>query len=189
MTTMAKNFTVTKGLNYFITEGVADPIEIDINLEFDKMERAYSHIYGADVTGGYAPYKYQYIFKNLATGEEDSYTSTNAEGTVHKIINTTGNYSVTVIVTDFEGTVAEKTTEFEVIDSPFGFASFDVETQGELFVGKPVDFKAVTQFESVIRFGVSCEQYDVLVAKDGEVVYKELITPVAVKHNRYKRSF
>jgi len=179
-----KKYTVTKGLNYFVTEGVAEPIEIDINLEFDKMERAYGHTYSADVKGGYAPYTYNYTFTNLDTNEQNTVKSINEDGSVYYIINNTGNYRLTVEITDFEGTTEEKSVDFEVIDSPFSFSDFDVETEGELFVGKPVDFRAITQFESIIRIGAGYEQYDVLVTKDGKVVYEELIKPVAVDHNK-----
>lgn len=180
---LGKNYTVKKGINYFVTQGVARPMEVKITADAEKMERAMTHYYSTEAKGGYAPYSYKYIFENLDTGNKEETDGRQQDQTVSKIINQTGNYRVTVIVTDFEGTTAESSMEFTVIDSPFEFSQFDIETDGELYLNKPIDFKALTKLESIIRFGASREQYDLVIKKDGKVVYEALIDPVKVNHN------
>ncbi|MBR3987987.1 MAG: starch-binding protein [Clostridia bacterium] len=178
-----KNYTVKKGINYFVTEGVAEPMDVKITADAQKMERAMTHYYSTDAKGGYAPYTYKYIFENLDTGEKEEAGGLQQHQTISRIINKTGNYRVTVIVTDFEGTTAESSMDFEVIDSPFDFEAFDIETEGELYLNKPIDFKALTKLESIIRFGIGHQQYDLVIKKDGKAVYEALIDPVKVNHN------
>ena len=179
---LGKNFTVKKGINYFVTEGVAEPIKVKVTADAEKMERAMTHFYSTEAEGGYAPYTYKYIFENLDTGIK-SESGGQQDQTIQKIINETGKYRLTVIVTDFEGKTAQSTMDFEVIDSPFEFSYFEVENDGELYLNKPVDFKAVTKLESIIRFSIGHEQYDIVIKKDGKVVYEALIDPVKVNHN------
>lgn len=177
-------FTVTKGLNYFVTEGVADPINIDIVMDSETIERTMSHQYSANVTGGYAPYKYTYIFTDLETGEESSQGGRVQDQTVNKIFNKTGPHRVTVVVEDFEGTKASKSVDINVQDSPFEFAEFKVTNEGELFFGRAVTFSAVTRFENIQRFGISKERYDLVITKNGKVCYETVLDPLTVDHNK-----
>ena len=178
-----KNYTIKKGINYFVTEGVAEPVEVKLTADAEKIERAMTHYYSTEAKGGYAPYTYKYIFENLDTGEKEETDGSREHQTIGRIINKTGNYHLTVIVTDFEGTIAESSMDFEVIDSPFEFSEFNVLTEGDLYLGKPVDFRAVTKLENIIRFSIGHEQYDLVIKKDGKVVYEALLDPVAVNHN------
>ncbi len=177
-------FTVTKGLNYVVTEGVAEPLNIDIVFDAEAIERTMSHQYSANVTGGYAPYKYTYVFKNLETGEESTLGGKEKDQSVFKIFNETGSYSVTVLVEDFEGTKASKEAFFQVQDSPFEFAEFKVTNEGELFFGKAVNFSAVTRFENIQRFGIGKERYDLVITKNGKVCYTAVLDPLTVDHNK-----
>lgn len=178
-----KNYQIKKGINYFVTEGVAELIEVTLIPDAEKMERALTHYYATDAKGGYAPYTYSYTFENLDTGAVETTGGRQQDQTIPKIINTTGNYRLTVVVTDYEGTTANASIDFEVIDSPFEFSEFSVENDGELFLYKPIDFHAVTKLESIIRFGASREQYDLVIRKDNKVVYEALLDPVKVNHN------
>ncbi len=178
-----KNYTVKKGLNYFVTQGVAEPMEVKVSADAENIERALTHYYTTEAKGGYAPYTYKYIFENLDTGDKEEAGGKQEHQTISRIINKTGNYRLTVVVTDFEGTVAEDSMDFVVIDSPFEFSEFNVASEGELYLGKPVDFHAVTKLESIIRFGIAHEQYDLVIKKDGKVVYEALLDPTAVNHN------
>lgn len=178
------NFTVEKGLNYFVTENVADPMEIELSFDGENIEKNYSHDYVTDVKGGYAPYSYEYTFKNLDTGEEDIVSSSQKYRTYSKSINKAGNYQITVKVTDYSGTAAEKTLNIEVIDSPFEFSKFEVINQGELFKGKEIKLYAETRYENIRRFGVSHETYDLVISKDGKEVYSAVIDPISYNHNK-----
>ena len=181
-----KYFTVTKGLNYFVTEGVAKPMEITLSADVDlnKLERCMYHTFSTDVIGGYAPYSYEYTLKNLTTGEESVSGDKQQNQTYGKIINTTGKYSLSVKVTDYEGKIAEKSVELEVIDSPFEFAEFKVSNQGKIFLGDEVRFDAVTRFENIQRFGISHELYDLVIKKDGKVCFETVLKPEEVNHNK-----
>ncbi len=178
-----KNYTIKKGINYFVTEGVAEPMEVKLSADAEKMEKALTHYFSTDAKGGYAPYTYSYIFENLDTGATETAGGRQDSQTIPKIFNLTGNYKVTVIVTDFEGTEAETSMEFEVIDSPFEFSEFSVKTEDELFLNKPIEFHAVTKLENIIRFSISREQYDLIIRKGDEIVYEALLDPVKVNHN------
>lgn len=178
------NFTVEKGLNYFVTENVADPMEVELSFDGENIEKNYTHDYVTDVKGGYAPYSYQYTFKNLDTGEEDIISNSQKYQTYAKSINKVGNYQITVKVTDYSGTVAEKTLNIEVIDSPFEFSKFEVINQGELFKGKEIKLYAETRYENIQRFGVSHEKYDLVIRKDGEEVYSAVIDPISYNYNK-----
>lgn len=178
-----KNFTVKKGIDYFVTEGVAEPIEVTLTADAEKIEKALTHYYSTEAKGGYAPYTYKYVFENLDTGKKEETDGIREYHTISRIINETGNYRLTVLVTDFEGKTAEASMDFEVIDSPFEFSEFNVLTEGDLYLGKPIDFRAVTKLESIIRFSIGHQQYDLVIKKDGKVVYEALLDPVAVNHN------
>lgn len=182
-TNNGKYFRVEKGLNYFVTEDVAEPMEAKISFDAEKIERCMFHTYTADVKGGYAPYTCKFIFTNTDTGEESETMEKLNKLSTGKILNIKGNYRVKAVVTDFEGSEVETSAEFEVVDSPFEFSDFNVTNEGELFVGKPVDFFAKTRYENIIRFGESCEKYDIVIERDGTTVYEELIKPVKVNHN------
>lgn len=183
-----KNFTVKKGISYFVTEGVAQRMSVTLFTD-EAIERCMTHEYRTEVTGGYAPYSYQYIFKNLETGEEESTTSRRQDVEIGKIINVTGKYLVTAVVTDFEGTVAEASVEIEVIDSPFEFSEFKVLNQGEIFLGKTINFSIVSKYENIRRFGSMGEKYDISIAKDGEICYEGNVTPVTVDPNKMTSTF
>lgn len=180
---LGKNYTVKKGINYFVTEGVAEPLEVNLTADSEKMERALTHYYSTDAKGGYAPYTYTYFFENLETGDIEEAGGKEEHQTISRILNKTGKYRLTVVVKDFEGKTAEDSIEFEVIDSPFEFSEFKMTNEGDLYLGKPIDFHAVTKLENIIRFSIAHEQYDLVIEKDGQVVYKALLDPVAVNHN------
>ncbi len=183
-----KNFTVKKGINYFVTEGVAERMSVTLITD-EAIERTMSHEYRTEVTGGYAPYTYQYIFKNLETGEEESTTPRRQDQEISRIINKTGKHLVTVIVTDFEGTVADASVEVEVIDSPFEFSEFKIANQGELFLGKTINFSIVSKYENIRRFGTLGEHYDITITKNGEVCHEGKVTPVTVDPNKMTSTF
>ena len=183
-TNNGKYFKVEKGLNYFVTKGVAEPMKAELEFDADKMEKGMLHEYTAKVSGGYAPYSYTFIFTNLETGEvKETYEKLN-ENTVNYIINIPGKYSVEAIITDYEGTKVTTSGEFEVVDSSFEFSDFEIVTEDELFTGKPVDFFAKTRYESIIRYGESCEKYNIMIEKDGDLIYEDLIKPIKVDHNK-----
>lgn len=183
-----RNYTVKKGINYFVTEGVAQRISVSLNVD-EAIERCMSHEYRTEVAGGYAPYTYQYVFKNLETGEEESTTPRREDAEISKILNVTGKYLVTVKVTDFEGAVSEASVEIEVVDSPFEFSEFKVVNQGELFLGKTVNFSIASKYENIRRFGTLGEHYDIVITKDGTVCHEGKITPVTVDPNKMTSTF
>ena len=183
-----KNFTVKKGINYFVTEGVAQRMSVTLFTD-EEIERCFSHEYRTEVVGGYAPYSYQYFFKNLETGTEESTSASREDMEISRILNVTGKYLVTVVVTDFEGTVAEASEEIEVIDSPFEFSEFKAVNQGDIFLGKTVNFSIVSKYENIRRFGTMGEHYDITITKDGEICHEGKVTPVTVDPNKMTSTF
>ena len=153
-----KYFTATKGLNYYATENVATPISITLNNSTDDAIDINGYaVFGASVNGGYAPYLYQFTFKNLDTGEVtvEEYDEKETQG-FH--FRTAGKYKVTLDVKDFSDKVTSTSIDVEINDLPFKIDTL-TSSEGKHFVGNSADFTAVTKYENIIYTGHSNNKY------------------------------
>lgn len=173
-----KYYEVKRGLNYFVTQGVAEPLKAEISLAGSKVERNRTEDFIAEASGGYAPYKYQYQVFDLSTGEQIYCSEDKLDNNqLSRVFNDMGRYGVKVTVTDFTGVKAEDMIELEVVDAPFSFSEFRVINSGELNVGDSVNIRAVTDCENIRHMSPQKESYNFKVVKDGVIVYEAVIDP------------
>ncbi|MEE0858161.1 MAG: starch-binding protein [Acutalibacteraceae bacterium] len=164
-------YTANTGLNYYVTENVSKPLTVKLTNEFNSIADVdFCGYSNAEVSGGYAPYQYQYIYTNLETGEEtvEEY-SERSRG--WKYFREEGNFKITVNVMDFTDTVVSESMNIVVKDSPFEFTQFFVTPNKKLMVGDELSFTATTNYEHVITWGGLDNKYDFTVKKDDEVCY------------------
>ena len=143
-----KYFTVKKGLNYFATENIADPVEIKIKSEFAQVNDINNYsVFSAEVSGGYEPYIYKYTAKNLDTGKEEviDFLDKNTGGFYFR---DAGKYRLTVDVKDFSESVTTSYMDFEIQNLPFEFESLSSDNVTNL-VGNEICFVTKTKNEQI----------------------------------------
>ncbi len=181
-------YTAVKGLNYFITENVAEPLVAKLDeLPNTAYDVGQPTINTGIASGGYEPYQYQFIYKNLDTGKvtEGKYSDINTSTNAYYRFETEGNYRITLNVKDYAGTVATTYMDVNVIDRDFIFKELNL-TQGDKVVaGQPVEIYAETQFENIISRGNVFSMYDITVKKDNVTYYT--INRKATKSNTRTR--
>ncbi len=168
-------FIASKGLNYYVTENVCDPIVVKLTNDFnsiadvDKCGNFY-----AEASGGYVPYQYQFIYENLTTGEEKvyDYDDYSNDGYYFREV---GDYKVTVNVKDFADNVASDSMIVTVEEFPFEFTEFNVKPNGKIVVGQALNFSAITNFEHIKAWGGLNNKYNFTIKREDEVCYTTTI--------------
>ena len=167
-------YTAKKGLNYFITENVADPLVAKIvELPETSYDVGQATINTGEATGGYAPYQYQFIYKNLDTGKvtQGKYASSNLSTNAYYNFPAEGNYRITLNVKDYADNVATTYIDVKVIDRDFYFTELNLKQGDVVVTGQPVDIYSTTKHENIISRGNVFSMYDIIVKKDGVTQY------------------
>ena len=96
-----KFFTAKKGINYFVTENVAQQIIGVLTNDFSNVCDVDTGCnFDITASGGYAPYQYRYSFTNLSTNEKTTEEfKDNSDTTFY--FRHEGKYKVSVEVKDF----------------------------------------------------------------------------------------
>ena len=164
-------YTASSGLNYFVTENVAEELEVRISDYTKPIGTSKLVTYYAEATGGYAPYQYQFIYENLDTGDVTTrkYSDTPNAGTS---FSTSGNYRITVNVKDYSDNVATSSIDLYFESKPFQYTEFSVTPNKEIMVGDTLKFTAVSNFESITYVGRPKNTHNFTIKNsDGDVVY------------------
>ncbi|MEE1061939.1 MAG: starch-binding protein [Ruminococcus sp.] len=165
------NFTAYTGLNYYVTENVKPPLTAKISNDFDSLADVnQSVMFNVEVSGGYAPYQYQFIYKNLKTGKiiEKTYRDNFDLG---EYINDEGDYLITVNVKDYSDTVVSASETITCKDMDFEFTSLTANTDKAILAGTEVNFTAKTRYESIIAWGPYRSDYIITVKEGNNVCY------------------
>ena len=109
-----ENYTVKAGKNYFVTQGVAEALSVQLEAE-NVSELNTEVTFKALVAGGYAPYTYLYSVENKLTGEKVYSQSSQDLSEFSKTFEAEGLYEVVVYVTDFAGTNVQAKAEINII--------------------------------------------------------------------------
>ncbi len=151
-------FTAKKGLNYYVTENIADPIKVKLTNEFDSFTDVNNlGSFSVQTSGGYAPYLYKYTLKNLDTGKEEvvDYSEMDTNGFYFR---EEGKYRMTVDVKDFADEVVSTYMDVEVKDLPFEFESLYSDSLTNV-VGNEITFTAKTKYEKIRYTGKVNNEY------------------------------
>ncbi len=166
-----KYYTAGKGLNYFVTENVAQPIKPTVKCNDTALSSEKMLNFEASATGGYAPYQYQYIFKNLDTGTQEEKKYLDKNDTTY-YFNTAGNYRITINVKDYSDNVASTYIDLHLEKKYFEYTEFKVTPNEKLMVGDELEFFALTNFENIDYAGYAKNLHNVTIKEsNGEVVY------------------
>ena len=174
-------YTALKGLNYFITENVADPLKVKIERREMPVDIKKLLDFVATSSGGYAPYKYEFVFTNLDTGEENKYGYITPQGSddtsSYKYgysFPKEGNYRIKVTVKDFAGNIASDSMTMELKDKPFEYTTFTATPNKQIMVGDMVELVAETNFENIIYVGRPKNQHTFTIKdENNNVLYSE----------------
>ena len=151
-------FTATKGVNYYVTEGVATPIVGEITSDIDGFADVDTGLtFNTNVQGGYAPYTYRYTFTNLSTNEITVDELKDKSDTPF-YFRQEGKYKVSVEVTDFSDKVEIIETTVEIKNVPFSFKEIHTDKSAYL-VGNAVTISAMSQNEKIIYTGRPNNKY------------------------------
>ena len=172
-------YTAKKGLNYFVTENAGDPLKAELEFKEAPVDIKKMLDFVATSHGGYAPYKYQFSFKNLDTGEEKStgyLTPYGVEDTsVYKYGNSfskEGNYRISVQIMDFAENIATAYVDMYIDDKPFEYTTFTAKPDKQIMVGDTVELNATTNFENIIYVGRPKNQHTFVIKDEsGKVIY------------------
>ncbi len=158
-----------KGLNYFVTENVAQPIKPTIRCKDTALSSEKMLNFEASATGGYAPYQYQYVFKNLDTGVEDVKKYLDKNDTTY-YFNTPGNYRITINVKDYSDNVASTYIDMHLEKKLFEYTEFKVTPNEKIMVGDEIEFFALTNFENIDYAGYAKNLHNITIKdSNGEV--------------------
>ncbi|MEE1319088.1 MAG: starch-binding protein [Ruminococcus sp.] len=168
-------YTAKRGLNYYVTENVREPLTTEVKLIDNNSHDVNSaHRIEVKANGGFEPYKYQFITEDLTTGAVstnlyDSYSVTNYWP------RSEGYHRITVNVMDYSGEVATDTIEFYVENKPFAYDSFGVTSSDKILEGQKVSFSAKTMYEGLQYIGYYSNTYDISIEKDGKTYYSNTV--------------
>ena len=165
------NYKAVKGLNYFVTENQAEPLSATVKIDSVPDINKYMN-YIATAQGGYAPYRYEFIFTKLDDGKE-YVRAYEHNDTASWYIRYEGDYRITVNVKDQSNKVVTASLDFYAENVPFEFSSFTASPDKQIMTGDTVEFKAVTDFENIISWGYKHSMYDFTIKNidTDEVVY------------------
>lgn len=167
-----KYFTAYKGLNYYVTENVAEPITVNLTNEFNSVADVdLCSVFDTKVSGGYAPYQYNYLIENLQTGETLAESEYSDNSSYSYYFRNTGEYKVTVNVMDYSNTVVSKSSNITVKEIPFEFTQLTCTPKAHIMVGDEVEFTAITNFEHIRAWGNLYNKYDFTIKRDNQVCY------------------
>ncbi|MEE0930800.1 MAG: starch-binding protein [Acutalibacteraceae bacterium] len=164
-------YTAHKGLNYYITENVSEPLTVELTNEFNSIADVdYCGYSNAKATGGYAPYQYQYIYTNLETGEKvvEEYRDSTKSGYFFREV---GNYRITVNVMDFTDNVVSASMDVVVEEIPFEITEFYITPKANIIARQELNFTAITNYEHIKAWGNLYNKYDFTIKKENEVCY------------------
>ncbi|MEE1125175.1 MAG: starch-binding protein [Acutalibacteraceae bacterium] len=155
-------YKANRGLNYFATENVAQPLIGKVECTDTKISSEKMLNFVASATGGYAPYQYQYIFKNLDTGKavEKNYLDKND---TTNYFDVAGNYRVTVNVKDYSDKVVSTYIDMKLEKKPFEYTEFTVTPNHQVMVGDTVELYALTNYENIDYAGYAKNTHDIAV--------------------------
>ena len=166
-----KYYTADTGLNYYVTENVAEPLVAEITLNDDAISTGKRMSFSALATGGYEPYQYQFIYKNLDTGDQTAkdYTDRSEFG---QWFTTEGNYRISVNVMDYSDNVATASVDLYVEEKSFEYTEFTMTPTQKIMAGDTLKFNAVTNYENIIYIGYPKNTHEFTVKNSaGTVVY------------------
>lgn len=141
-------FTAKRGLNYYVTENVCDPVDVKVISEAGGVNDVNNlSRFTVEASGGYEPYLYRYTAKNLETGKEEiiDYTEDNTDGFYFR---EEGKHRVTVDVKDFSDAVSTSYIDIEIKNLPFEFESLTSDSYINL-VGNEIRFVTKTKNEQI----------------------------------------
>ncbi len=164
-----------RGLNYFATENVAQPIKAKIECTDTALSSEKMLNFVASATGGYAPYQYQYVFKNLDTGKVDEKKYLDKNDTTNYFYEA-GNYRITVNVKDYSDKVVSTYIDMKLEKKPFEYTKFTVTPNHQVMVGDTVELFALTNYENIDYAGYAKNTHDVVIKNSaGDSVYSTTI--------------
>ncbi len=164
-------YTADKRLNYYYTKNARKELTIDSftfsNGTPDVTKRMH---FDVKVSGGYEPYRYQYLVEHLATGTKYEYDTDKLIEHSHQFVNE-GKYRITATVSDYSNTSVSQVLEVNIEDLPFIFSEFH-ENDEKHFTGNNIHFDAKTEFEGVFSYAGKRNIYDFLIKdQDGNTVF------------------
>ncbi len=172
-----KYYTANKGLNYYVTENVAEPIVAEITNKFnDITDVDYCSMFEANASGGYAPYQYQFICENLETGEVST-TEYSDRPSYTSYFRKEGQYRVSVNVMDHSDEVVQATSIITVKEIPFEISELSIAPNTHIMVGDELQLNAVTNYEHIMPGSSNYTEYNITIERDGEKCYTATVKP------------
>ncbi|MBQ8539302.1 MAG: starch-binding protein [Ruminococcus sp.] len=154
----SKYFTAKKGLNYYVTENVGEPLTASLEDVFGGVADVdYCSGFTATAQGGYTPYTYKYTITDLATNEITDSNPTD-KNTFANYFRKEGTYKVTVDVTDYADKTVSSSVIVDIVDIPFEFEKFTMDDK-TIFVGNETTFTALTKNEKIKYIGRPSNTY------------------------------
>ncbi|MEE1125171.1 MAG: starch-binding protein [Acutalibacteraceae bacterium] len=169
------NYTAGKGVSYYVTENVAEPLTVKMTNIFNSI--ADVDMYGnffAEAKGGYEPYEYRFVYQHIESGSETSrdYSEYSNAGEYFRKV---GDYRVTAYVKDFSDNIVSTSMIITVKDFPFEFSDFSVTPNHHIFDGQQLDFTAITKFEHIRNWGGLYNKFEFAIKKDDVPLYTETV--------------
>lgn len=170
-----KYYTTNSYVNYYVTENARQSLSAEFSDTIcDKIEAEKIYNFNADVSGGFEPYQFKYIYENLSTRErlETDYNNSPSD---KKSFDDAGKYIVTVIVKDFADETVKITKNITVENHSFEFSEFSVEPNFAIKVGGKLNFTAITNYEHIKTGSNQFNEYAITVQKNGVPCYNAVI--------------
>ena len=166
-----KYYKASRRLNYYVTENQAKPISATVKMDsVPDVNKLMNYI--ATAEGGYAPYRYEFIFTKLDDGTE-KVREYSFEEVAQWYVRYVGDYRITVNVKDQSNKVVTVSMDFYVEDKHFEFASLTAKPDKQIMTGDNIEFTAVSDFENIISRGNVHSMYDFVIKNldTNEAVY------------------
>ena len=166
-----KYYKASRELNYYVTENQAKPllatVKMDSVPDVNKLMN-----YMATAEGGYAPYRYEFIFTKLDDGTE-KVREYSYEEVAQWFVRYVGDYRIAVNVKDQSNKLITASMDFYVEDRHFEFASLTAKPDKQIMTGDTIEFTAISDFENIISRGNVHSMYDFVIKNvdTDEVVY------------------
>ncbi len=180
-------YKASRRLNCYVTENQAKPLSATVKMDSVPDVNKFMN-YIATAQGGYAPYRYEFVFTKLDDGTEKIREYSHEE-IANWHIRYEGDYRITVNVKDQSNKVISASMDFHVDDMHFVFSSLTAKPDKQIMTGDTIEFTAVSDFESIISRGTVHSMYDFVIKNldTNEVVYS-ISKRADVSHMGYRKS-
>ena len=169
------NYTAGKGISYYVTENVAEPLTVKMTNTFNSIADVdMCGNFFAEAKGGYESYEYKFVYQHIESGSETS-RDYNEHSNAGEYFRKVGDYRVIAYIKDFSDNIVSTSMIITVKDFPFEITELSVAPMCNAFDGEQMEFTAITNYEHIRNWGGLYNKFEFTIKKGNDVCYTKTV--------------